>query len=82
MAYYTETNFKSKKALKAALAEGQVVKVWSPGATWFGHGGSSIKESESGPVQIFLEGPHYPKPHTWAASGMIQNGAIIAGTVK
>lgn len=82
MAYYTERNFKSKAELKRALAAGETVKVWSPGKNWFGHGGTSIAESEKAPVKVFLEGPHYPKPHSWYASGMLYQGALVAGTVK
>lgn len=82
MSYYTTENFKSKKALKEAVASGATVTVWSPGKSWFGHGGTSIEASKSGPVTIYLEGPHYPEPHKWYASAKILNGAIIQGSVK
>lgn len=82
MSYYTERNFESKKELKAALAAGETVKVWSRSAVYYGMGGHKIEESKAGPVEVALEGPHYPKPHTWYASAKILNGAIVAGTVR
>ena len=64
---YTTTNFKTKKALKTAIAEGQQIGVWDPGP--FG------KEITNGTV--YLEGPHYPKPHSWYGKATIQNGVIV-----
>ena len=31
---------------------------------------------------IALEGPHYPKPHTWYASAIVKDGIIVKGSVK
>lgn len=64
---YCSPNFKTKKALKAALAEGIIVTVFQPGlgsVPW------------DGPVA--REGPHYPKPHTWYAEGMMKSGVLIS----
>lgn len=27
---------------------------------------------------VYLEGPHYPKPHTWYAEGTMKNGKLIS----
>lgn len=81
MSYYTDTNFKTKKALKEAVKTSEVT-VWSRAASLYGMGGNSAKESFTKPVKIYLEGPHYPAPHTWYASAMIQNGIIMSGSVK
>jgi len=55
---YTTKNFKTKKALKEALAAGEIVTVYQPGGMF-----------PARPGKITLEGPHYPAPHTWYASG-------------
>jgi hypothetical protein len=65
---YTNTNFKSKKALKDAVKEGQKIGVHSAGP--FDKG---IKDGE-----VMLEGPHYPKPHTWYATAVLENGIIVS----
>lgn len=63
---YTMRNFKSKKALKDALANGDKLKVYSPGP---------FPCPDNG--HIVLEGPHYPEPHRWYAQAVIENGYII-----
>lgn len=65
---YTSKNFKSKKALKSALAAGDTVRYFQPGP----FGGN---EPQSG--IITLEGPHYPAPHTWYARAKVENGVIV-----
>lgn len=65
---YTVENFKSKKALKEAVAAGRIVTYYQPGP----FGG---KEPMSG--TIVLEGPHYPAPHTWYASAVVENGRVV-----
>ena len=62
---YTRINFKTKKALKAALAGGQSIKVFSPGPFTCPTEG-----------KITLEGPHYPEPHRWYAEAELKNGII------
>jgi hypothetical protein len=66
---YTVINFKTKKALKEAVKKGERVECYQPGP--FGLG--VIKEGT-----VTLEGPHYPKPHTWYASGVVKDGKLIA----
>ena len=65
---YTRENFKTKKALKEAVKDGRKITVYQPGP----YGGS---EPENG--QVVLEGPHYPEPHTWYATGTLKNGILI-----
>lgn len=69
---YTVTNFKSKKALKEAVASGQQVATFQPGGLF--------EEQRDG--QVCLEGPHYPEPHRWYASAVIRDGIIVKGTVR
>lgn len=63
---YTNTNFKTKKALKDALAAGQEVEVHEPGYGMIPANGT-----------VCLEGPHYPKPHTWYATGTMKDGKLV-----
>ena len=51
---YTSEDFKTKKALKEAIKAGKVINVYEPGI------GTAPDNGE-----VLLEGPHYPKPHTW-----------------
>lgn len=62
---YSQVNFKTKKALKAAVASGQPVKVFSPGP---------FPCPKEGPIT--LEGPHFPEPHRWYAEATLENGII------
>ena len=62
---YTSVNFKTKKALKEAVAAGQEVRVFQPGP--FG-------ENEPKDGEVFLEGPHFPAPHTWYARAVVKDG--------
>lgn len=66
---YTRTNFKTKKALKAALADGERIEVFQHEP--FGR---------SGPAQgnVCSEGPHFPAAHSWYASGTARDGVLIS----
>lgn len=70
---YTETNFKTKKALKEAVNSGASVGTFQPGGLF--------PPKRNG--TIYLEGPHYPEAHKWYAQARVdQDGIIIKGTVK
>jgi len=62
---YVSPNFKTKKALKEALAAGQPIEVFQPGLGVIPHNG-----------KVTLEGPHYPQPHTWYAIATIVDGKL------
>jgi hypothetical protein len=64
---YTERNFKTKAELKRALAAGEKLRCFQPG---LGPDLSSFTGT------VYLEGPHYPKPHTWYAQAELINGII------
>lgn len=66
---YCDTNFKTKKALKEAVAAGQRVTFYQPGP----FGGN---EPANG--SITLEGPHYPEPHRWYAQATVKDGQIVS----
>jgi len=62
---YVDPNFQTKKALKVAVMDKLRVGVFSPGpfpATMNG-------------VE-FIEGPHYPKLHSWYAKVEVKNGTV------
>lgn len=63
---YVSPNFKTKKALKEALAEGKDIEVFNPGL-------GSVPDNGN----VSLEGPHYPEPHRWYASGVMQDGKLV-----
>jgi hypothetical protein len=52
-----------------AVKNGTTVRVFQPGP----FGGTEPTEGE-----ITLEGPHYPKAHTWYARAVLKNGKIIS----
>lgn len=62
---YADTNFKSKKALKEAIAAGRTVGVFSPGP---------FPVTRNG--RVTLEGPHYPQAHKWYATAVVVDGVI------
>ena len=65
---YTDINFKTKKALKEAVARGDKVTFHQPGP---------YRGSEPTEGTICIEGPHYPKPHRWYASCKVIGGRIV-----
>lgn len=64
---YTHTNFKTKKALKEAVAAGVGVTYYQPGP----FGGNEPKEGT-----VFLEGPH--GYHKWYAQCQAKDGVIVS----
>jgi len=63
---YTNINFKTKKALKEAVASGKAVSVYQPGLGEIPNNGT-----------VFLEGPHYPEPHRWYAEAEVRDGLVV-----
>ena len=66
---YVSPNFKTKKALKEAIASGVEVTIFQVGP----FGGNEPTEGKV----TGLEGPHYPEPHKWYANGILKNGRLI-----
>lgn len=65
---YTTRNFKTKKALKEAIAAGEKIGIYQPGP----FGGN---EPSNGTV--YLEGPHYPAAHSWYAEAQVKDGYVV-----
>lgn len=66
---YTEINFKTKKELKAALSRGEEIRVFQPGPF------ADKAKTQNGTV--CLEGPHFPKPHSWYAEAEVKDGLVV-----
>ena len=64
---YVEPNFRTKKALREAVAAGQVVTAYQPGPF-----GPTLRDGKN-----FVEGPHYPAPHTWYAEVELLKGRVV-----
>ena len=63
---YVLPNFKSKAACKRAIKAGERVTAFAPGL-------GSVPENG----KTSIEGPHYPKPHTWYGKATIENGVVV-----
>ena len=68
---YTVMDFKTKRELKEALEKGVTVRVYQPND--IGGVNERIKE---GRHTVYIEGPHYPKPHRWYAEAEIVDGMV------
>lgn len=66
---YVSPNFQTKKALKEAVSKGQRVEIFSPGP---------FPAPTDGKAAV--EGPHYPKPHSWYASVEVEGGLVVKVT--
>lgn len=78
---YTVIDFKIKKALKEAVATYKdaancssnldhklAIRCYQPGL------GPDLSNYTG---TVYLEGPHYPKPHTWYAQAELINGIVV-----
>lgn len=63
---YTVTNYKTKKALKEAVTNGDEVRLFAPG-----YGAPKTNGTE------YVEGPHAPAMHAWYASVTMRDGIVI-----
>ena len=64
---YTETNFKTKKDFKEAVARGEKIRLFQPG-------GLGVIEPNGTEL---VEGPHYPEPHRWYAKVTLVDGLVV-----
>lgn len=69
---YTITDFKTKKQLKEAVAEGREVRIYQPGGMF-----DPPEAAPNYTGKAYLEGPHYPKPHTWYAVAELVDGVVV-----
>lgn len=64
---YTVFNYKTKKALKAAVKEGERPKVMTRGDV-----SPAVFDGEA-----YIEGPHHPERMSWSATVKVENGKIV-----
>jgi hypothetical protein len=74
---YTVINFKTKKALKEAVKLDQNTQhlKLNRGIRCYNPGLGPDLSNYTG--KVALEGPHYPKPHSWYASAELKDGIVI-----
>lgn len=63
---YTRKNYPTKKAFKEAVKAGEKVTLYAPGL------GSPVVNGTE-----YVEGPHYPAPHTWYAQVTVRDGIVV-----
>lgn len=66
---YVNPNYKTKKAVKNAITCGEEVLIFQPNDIF----NTPIPKDGT----VYLEGPHYPAPHTWYATGTMRGGKLI-----
>jgi hypothetical protein len=64
---YVNPNFKTKKEFKEAIKNGERVTAFQPGGMFPG--------TTNGRAAI--EGPHFPQPHKWYASVVLENSVVV-----
>jgi len=67
---YIDTNPKSKAQIKRDIAAGVVMTAFQPN-NMFG-----VVAPQNGTVTV--EGPHFPKAHTWYGQATIKDGKVVA----
>ena len=68
MPLYVEPNYKTKKALKEAVANGEEVMAYQPGPFGTGY----VQEGTHS-----AEGPHFPEAHRWYATITLEGGRVV-----
>lgn len=63
---YASTNFKTKKAFKEAVKNGEKITLFAPG---LGQPKRDGRET--------VEGPHSPQPHSWYAQVEMKDGYVV-----
>lgn len=63
---YTVKDYMTKKQLKLDVEAGVKVRVCQASAI-----GDRLDTANG---KVWLEGPHYPRPHTWYAEGVMKDG--------
>ena len=72
---YVNCNPKSTAELKRRFAAGEELQVFQPGGLF-----PLAVGPEGG--KVYLEGPHYPKPHSWYCAAMVDANHIITEILK
>lgn len=67
---YVDPNYPTKKAFKEAVAAGKEHRTYNPSGMF--------PTPQNG--RDTIEGPHYPKPHSWYASVEVVDGCVVKVT--
>ena len=65
---YVDPNYKTKKEFVAAVRAGVQHRTYN-------HSGMFPVKQDGRDV---VEGPHYPKPHSWYASVEVEGGVVVS----
>lgn len=63
---YASINFKTKKAFREAVENGERVTLFAPGL-----GAPNQNGIE------YVSGPYYPEPHRWYAEVVMKDGVVV-----
>jgi hypothetical protein len=72
---YTVINFKTKKAVKEAVAKHKEGSLGSYSVRCYNPGLGPDLSNYTG--RVSLEGPHYPQAHTWYCEAELVNGVVV-----
>jgi hypothetical protein len=64
---YVDPNYPTKKAFKQAVLDGRKHHPYNPSGMF------PVKDNG----EETIEGPHYPKPHTWYARVRVEDGVVV-----
>jgi hypothetical protein len=65
---YCETNYPTKKAIRETIVrDGHAGGVFQPG----------LGPDAPANGEVAVEGPHYPRPHSWYAVATLRGGRIV-----
>ena len=64
---YVDPDYPTKKAFKQAVKDGVEHRPYNPSGLF--------PPTASGTA--YIEGPHYPKPHSWYASVKVVDGVVV-----
>ena len=68
---YVDPNFLTKKAFLAAVKSGEKLMVYSPGPF-------PVTQHGDLAYSTTVEGPHYPQPHRWYSSVVVEHGIVVS----
>jgi hypothetical protein len=74
---YTDINFKTKKALKEAVAAHLARPDFIRAVTYYQPNADLTGATPPRDGTIYLEGPHYPEPHRWYAKAIVKDGEVV-----
>lgn len=65
---YVDPDYPSKKVFKEAVKAGVKHRPYNPSGMF----------PEKADGNVYVEGPHYPKPHKWYAQCEVKDGVVVS----